>query len=71
MPVLAIFGRELAPSDRERLARIPDAAWEVWPDHGHFVHLVEPDRFADRLLGFVEQCEIRARRPLIDAAPIG
>jgi len=57
VPVLAIFGRELAPSDRERLARIPDAAWEVWPDHGHFVHLVEPNRFADRLLTFVEHCE--------------
>jgi len=70
VPVLGVFGRELEPPDRERLARIPDVAWEAWP-HGHFVHLVEPDRFADRLLGFVEQCEIRARRPLIDAAPIG
>jgi len=55
-PVLGIFGRELAPSDRERLARLPDAACEVWPDHGHFVHLVDPYRFADRLLAFVEHC---------------
>jgi pimeloyl-ACP methyl ester carboxylesterase len=61
-PLLGIFGRELAPSDRERLARIPGAAWETWPDHGHFVHLVEPSRFADRLLGFVEHCEAAAAR---------
>lgn len=62
VPVLGIFGRALAPSDRERLARIPDAAWEVWPDHGHFVHLVEPRRFADRLLAFVKHCETAAPR---------
>jgi pimeloyl-ACP methyl ester carboxylesterase len=61
-PVLAIFGRELAPFDRERLARIPGAALEIWPDHGHFVHLVEPSRFADRLLTFVEACEPAATR---------
>ena len=60
VPVLAVFGREPEPTDRERLARIPDAACEVWPDHGHFVHLVEPNRFADRLLAFVEHCETTA-----------
>jgi pimeloyl-ACP methyl ester carboxylesterase len=57
VPVLGVFGREITPSDRERLARLPDAAWEIWPDTGHFVHLVEPDRFADRLFAFVEHCE--------------
>jgi pimeloyl-ACP methyl ester carboxylesterase len=60
VPVLGVFGRELAPSDHERLARIADAAWEVWPDHGHFIHLVAPNRFADRLLAFVEHCETAA-----------
>jgi pimeloyl-ACP methyl ester carboxylesterase len=39
VPLLTIFGRELAPSDRERLARVPDAEWEVWDGLGHFVHL--------------------------------
>ena len=34
VPVLGVFGRELEPPDRERLARIPDAAWEEWPDTG-------------------------------------
>jgi pimeloyl-ACP methyl ester carboxylesterase len=62
VPVLGVFGRELEPPEREWLARIPDAAWEEWPD-GHFVHLVEPDRFADRLLAFVAHCETAARRP--------
>jgi len=57
VPVLGIFGREPSPSDRERLDRIPGAAWEVWPGHGHFLHLVAPSRFADRLLAFVEHCD--------------
>src|SRR4051794_659757 len=64
VPVLAVFGRELRPTDRERLARIGDVACEVWPDHGHFVPLVEPDRFADRLLRFVDHCEHTPGRPL-------
>jgi pimeloyl-ACP methyl ester carboxylesterase len=62
VPVLGVFGRELSASDRERLERIPDAAWEVWPGHGHFVHLVEADRFADRLLAFVAHCEAATPR---------
>src|SRR4051794_26542163 len=57
-PVLAVFGRELTAPEHERLARIPDAACEVWPDFGHFAHLVEPDRFAERLLAFVEHCAV-------------
>ena len=56
VPALAVYGRELTAPERERLARIPDAACEVWPDFGHFVHLAAPDRFAERLLAFVEQC---------------
>lgn len=51
-PVLGIFGRELGAGDRARLARLPNAEWEVWDGHGHFPHLVEPDRFAARLLAF-------------------
>jgi pimeloyl-ACP methyl ester carboxylesterase len=61
-PVLGIFGRELSAADRERLDRLPDARTEVWPERGHLVHLVEPDRFADRLLAFVEHCETAGPR---------
>jgi len=55
-PVLAIFGRELAPGDRERLARLPHAECEVWDGAGHFAHLADPERFAGRLRAFVERC---------------
>ncbi|HHO58195.1 MAG TPA: alpha/beta hydrolase, partial [Oceanithermus profundus] len=33
-------------------ARIPGAAVEVWPDYGHYPHLVDPDRFVERLRTF-------------------
>jgi pimeloyl-ACP methyl ester carboxylesterase len=51
-PCLSIFGRPLSPGERERLAWV-DAEIEEWEGRGHFVHLVEPDRFAGRLLEFV------------------
>jgi len=56
VPVLAIFGREPAPSDRDRLARLPAVEYEIWPGRGHFAHLAAPDRFTDRLQAFVERC---------------
>ena len=31
---------------------IPGATVEVWPDHGHYPHLVEPVRFVNRLVSF-------------------
>jgi pimeloyl-ACP methyl ester carboxylesterase len=31
-------------------ARVPDAMVEVWPDHGHYPHLVDPERFVARLV---------------------
>jgi pimeloyl-ACP methyl ester carboxylesterase len=63
-PVLAVFGRGPTPPEQERLARLPDAACEVWRDFGHFAHLVEPDRFAERLLAFVEHCTATPDRAL-------
>jgi pimeloyl-ACP methyl ester carboxylesterase len=55
-PVLAIFGRELARGDRDRLARLPRAECEVWDGAAHFAHLAAPERFAGRLRAFVERC---------------
>jgi pimeloyl-ACP methyl ester carboxylesterase len=56
-PYLAVFGRELEPSERRKLLnRIPHVQIEEWPGSGHCVHLVEADRFARRLRGFVELC---------------
>jgi pimeloyl-ACP methyl ester carboxylesterase len=57
VPCLAVFGRLATDGERERLARLPDAQIEEWPGDGHFVHLVDPGRFAARLRTFVEHCD--------------
>lgn len=54
---LALFGIDPDGADGaaygEWLAmRIDGAVTEVWPDHGHYPHLVEPDRFVDLLHEF-------------------
>ena len=56
IPCLAVFGRRATDGERERLARLPDTQIEEWPGDGHFVHLVDPGRFAARLRTFVEHC---------------
>ena len=56
-PCLAVFGRSTTDGERERLNRLPDAQIEEWKGYGHFVHLVDPQRFATRLLTFVEHCD--------------
>jgi pimeloyl-ACP methyl ester carboxylesterase len=57
IPCLAVFGRRATDGERERLGRLPDAQIEEWPGDGHFVHLVDPRRFAARLCTFVEHCD--------------
>jgi pimeloyl-ACP methyl ester carboxylesterase len=57
IPCLAVFGRPATDGERERLGRLPDAQIEEWPGDGHFVHLVDPGRFAARLRTFVEHCD--------------
>ena len=56
VPYLGVFGRPITPSERERFGWMPDAQLEEWAGDGHFVHLVEPDRFATRLRQFVDHC---------------
>jgi pimeloyl-ACP methyl ester carboxylesterase len=52
-PYLALFGIDPGAGYAEWLAeRVPGASVETWPDHGHYPHLVDPDRFVDRLLAF-------------------
>jgi len=55
-PVLAIYGQDISPSDRTRLHTIPHADIEEWTGSGHFVHLVDPDRFTTRLMAFAARC---------------
>lgn len=49
MPYLSLFGIDPGPGYGEWLGRpIRTAAIELWEDHGHYPHLVDPDRFVDR-----------------------
>jgi pimeloyl-ACP methyl ester carboxylesterase len=57
VPCLAVFGRLATDGERERLGRLPDAQVEEWAGDGHFVHLVDPRRFATRLRTFVPHCD--------------
>jgi pimeloyl-ACP methyl ester carboxylesterase len=64
IPCLAVFGRPATHGERMRLGRLPNAQTEDWTGDGHFVHLVDPGRFATRLRAFVEHCDQeRPRRP--------
>lgn len=57
VPYLAIFGRRLEDGERVRLQnRLSRLELEEWPDRGHMVHLMEPDRFARRVAAFVDTC---------------
>lgn len=56
-PYLAVFGRKLTPAECDDLVnRIATAQVEQWPDGGHFVHLVNADRFTNRLRTFIQSC---------------
>jgi pimeloyl-ACP methyl ester carboxylesterase len=56
MPCLAVFGRPTTDGERERFGWLPEVQLEEWTGDGHFVHLVDPDRFATRLREFVDHC---------------
>ena len=52
-PYLAIFGLDPGTGYAAWLGgRIHGATVECWPEHGHYPHLVGPDRFVDRLHAF-------------------
>lgn len=53
VPYLSLHGIDPGPEYADWLtARIPTALVEVWPDHGHYPHLVDPARFTARLRAF-------------------
>ncbi|MEL6891099.1 MAG: alpha/beta hydrolase [Actinomycetota bacterium] len=53
VPYLSLFGIDPGPGYSDWLAgQIAGATTEVWADHGHYPHLVDPDRFVDRLHAF-------------------
>jgi pimeloyl-ACP methyl ester carboxylesterase len=53
VPFLGVFGRPVTPGERERFSWLPDVELEEWVGGGHFVHVVDPERFATRLLEFI------------------
>lgn len=53
VPYLALFGIDPGAGYGEWIGRyIADAQVELWADHGHYPHLVDPDRFVSRLHEF-------------------
>jgi pimeloyl-ACP methyl ester carboxylesterase len=50
VPYLALHGLDPGPGYADWLTwRMPSATVELWPDHGHYPHLVDPERFAERI----------------------
>lgn len=49
VPYLALHGGEVGDDYAAWLTRlVPKATVEVWPEHGHYPHLVDPQRFLAR-----------------------
>jgi pimeloyl-ACP methyl ester carboxylesterase len=52
-PYLALFGLDPGDGYASWLAeRVPGSQVEFWAEHGHYPHLVDPDRFVGRLIEF-------------------
>ena len=52
-PYLSLHGTDPGPDYAAWLtARCPTATVEVWPDHGHYPHLLDPERFLARVTEF-------------------
>jgi pimeloyl-ACP methyl ester carboxylesterase len=56
VPVLGVFGRPITAGERERFDCLSQVQLEEWAGAGHFVHLVDPTRFATRLRHFTAHC---------------
>lgn len=56
VPYLSLHGLDPGPGYAEWLGeRIAAAQVEQWPDHGHYLHLVDPDRFEVELRRFIAE----------------
>jgi pimeloyl-ACP methyl ester carboxylesterase len=55
VPYLHVAGTDLDVGYRQWLhGRLPAATVEVWPGTGHFPHLADPQRFAQRIASFTQ-----------------
>jgi len=53
VPYLSLHGIDPGPDYAGWLTgKIPSATVEVWADQGHYPHLIEPQRFVDRVVEF-------------------
>ncbi|MBI5087384.1 MAG: alpha/beta hydrolase [Actinobacteria bacterium] len=53
VPYLSLHGLDPGESYTTWLRKmIPSATVDVWPDQGHYPHLVQPDRFVERIVDF-------------------
>lgn len=53
-PYLLLHGADPGPEYVSWLtSHLPTATVEVWPDAGHFLHLLDPERFVERVIDFV------------------
>ena len=53
VPYLSLHGIDPGTEYGDWLtSRVAGAAFEVWPDHGHYPHLVDPARFVERVVAF-------------------
>ncbi|HUF84504.1 MAG TPA: alpha/beta hydrolase [Acidimicrobiia bacterium] len=53
VPYLALHGADPGPGYSDWLTSlVPTATVEVWEGHGHWLHLVDPDRFVARIRDF-------------------
>lgn len=56
VPYLALHGSDPGPGYEAWLTGlVPTATLEVWADHGHYPHLIDPERFAARLRRFLTE----------------
>lgn len=68
-PYLAVFGRAVTPAERDYMAdQIGALQITDWPGSGHFVQLVDTERFTTRLRSFIEFCAQREVKSLPAAA---
>lgn len=57
VPVLAVFGHTIDTATREHLTgHVPSAEIVEWDGLGHMVHLMEPERFAQKVAQFAQRC---------------
>jgi pimeloyl-ACP methyl ester carboxylesterase len=60
-PYLLVLGSEPAPANVEWIrSHLNNVQIETWPGYGHWLHLVDPRRFAEMLCAFLQPRQANA-----------